>query len=100
MKSATKRGRCLFCKAKFQHSGKGRKPDYCSASHRQRAYEVRRERRRKSSPIYALTMDIGTTRLRTMIRKEIIKALQDYDIIPAPQKREPPLKLIRPKKDD
>ena len=45
-------------------------------------------------------MDIGTTRLRTMIRKEIIKALQDYDIIPAPQKREPPLKLIRPKKDD
>jgi len=45
-------------------------------------------------------MDIGKMRLRTMIRQEIIKALQDYDIIPAPQKRAPPLKLIRPKKDD
>jgi hypothetical protein len=39
-----KKARCAFCKKAFKPPARGRPPRYCSASHRQQAYQVRRIR--------------------------------------------------------
>jgi tRNA(Ile2) C34 agmatinyltransferase TiaS len=89
--------RCPVCKKRFKVNSRGRPPNFCSRSCRQRAYEQRRWSR--PHPVELLARDIDTARVRDVIRQEVREALLAAGIIlpppaPKPKRRGPPLRLI------
>lgn len=91
--------RCAYCRAKFKPPARGRRPKYCSASHRQRAYERRREARRAEQlyPRLALGRDIDNIKTKDQVERAIVDFLRRLGILPpAPgPKRRPPLRLVK-----
>jgi len=80
----TKKPRCAYCKAPLPKAKRGRRPNYCKASHRQRAYEMRRAAAR--APQVKLQRDIDVAQINAAVARYLSK----YDLPP----REP---LPRPK---
>ena len=89
--------RCPICKEKFKINSRGRPLIFCSRSCCQRAYEQRKWSR--PHPIELLARDIGTARVRDVIRQEVREALLAAGIIlpppaPKPKRGGSPLRLI------
>ncbi|KAI93428.1 hypothetical protein T281_16750 [Rhodomicrobium udaipurense JA643] len=107
-KSVTKRprkrvARCDWCGEKIASSGRGRTPRFCSASHRQRAYEYRKLKLAQAvrSPLAALKNDLAETELKRLIAREVTamvnRALAERGVPPIPSAHKPPqLKLLKP----
>jgi len=99
--------KCLFCGVAITWAGKGRKPSYCSPSHRQRAYEARKMKRLTSNPAFVLKRDlaeVGKMLDEGKIRQVMLDVLQEMGLIPKmrPVKKRP-LQLInkvQPEKND
>jgi hypothetical protein len=92
----TKKPRCAYCKKAFKLSKRGRPPRYCSASHRQRAYELRRARASIDIPSLLLGRDIDDIRTRAGIERTVIDVLRKVGVLPSaptPPKR---LRIVRP----
>ena len=85
--------RCGWCKEKFKVGRRGRLPDFCSHSCRQRAYE-----RSKWGPGLreVLARDLATVRGREVIRAEIWTLLKQLGLVSEPNPPPPPRKPPRP----
>jgi DNA-directed RNA polymerase subunit RPC12/RpoP len=82
--------KCTYCGQKIAYKGNGRPPRYCSASHRQRAYELRKLKV-VQTPLAALMEDIARAKLRDIVRLTVNEAMRLNGIAPAPApKREKP----------
>jgi hypothetical protein len=82
-KRARKRRKCGWCREWFKPQPKGRPPSYCSASCRQRAFEQRREQRRRTDPLRAaLDSDLAETMERTKLRKRVIRMIEVLGLDP------------------
>jgi hypothetical protein len=93
-----RRKKCKFCKKSFTQNGRGRRRDYCKPTHRQRAYEARRHKRLLESPLYALQQDLGTVRLRGLVRQIVVGVLREYGFLPESD-RASVVKLVKPKEN-
>lgn len=73
---------CNGCRKKFESTGVGRQPSYCSAACRQRAYRKRLEGQPRSAMLRALTNDLNAIRDRVAREKGAIKVLEalGYDV--------------------
>ena len=91
----TKRPRCAWCKKAFTPPKQGRPPRYCSAAHRQRAYELRRAR--AMLPQLLLGRDIDDIRTKGGIKRAVIEVLRELGFLPALPKRPPPLRIVKDK---
>src|SRR5882757_3701348 len=92
MKSMTKRPRCAYCKKAFKPPKRGRPPRYCSASHRQRAYEVRRAQAEINIPSLLMGGDIDDLRTKAGIQRAVVDVLRKWGVLPpAP----PPINRLR-----
>jgi len=94
MKGVMKLSRCGWCRQTFTPTGRGRKPRYCTRSHRQRAYEARLEKRKLASPLHAVQMDLATFE----IRKIVISVLRELGFVPQGQPGQL-LKLVKKKRE-
>jgi hypothetical protein len=74
--SKSKRPRCAYCKAPLPKATRGRRPNYCKASHRQRAYEMRRAAAR--APQVLMQRDIGNALSEALI----IRTLKKLGVLP------------------
>jgi hypothetical protein len=72
--------RCRVCKKVIKVKSKGPLPLYCSATHRQQSHQ----RRKYSGMMLALAQDIATTKVRDVIREEILSMLMRAGIIKTP----------------
>jgi hypothetical protein len=93
----TKRTRCTYCKRAFTPPKRGRPPRYCSASHRQRAYELRRAQAEINIPLLLLERDIGDMRTKAGIERAVIDVLRKCGVLPPapPPKR---LRIVEPER--
>jgi hypothetical protein len=89
----TKRPRCAWCKKAFTPPKQGRPPRFCSAAHRQRAYELRRAR--AMLPQLLLDRDIDGIRGKDGIKRAVVAILRELGFLPALPKRLPPLRIVR-----
>jgi hypothetical protein len=79
-----RRPRCAWCKRAFTPPRRGRRPDYCSAAHRQRAYELRRAQ--AMVPRLLLGRDIDAMRTKVGIKRAVVDVLRELGILfPAPK---------------
>jgi hypothetical protein len=80
--------RCMWCNGIIHVGAKGKLPDYCKPSCRQRAYEMRKWRQ---PHLAALRQDYTTILRRDAIRAEILAILRDAGVPfpdpPQPRKR-------------
>ncbi len=89
-----KKPRCTHCKKAFAPPKRGRPPRYCSASHRQRAYELRRAQAEVSIPLLALGRDIDSVRTKAGIERAVIDVLRKIGLLPPAPKGPPPLRGV------
>jgi len=95
-----KSARCPVCKKRFRINPRGRPPDFCSRSCRQRAYEQRKWSR--PHPVELLARDIDSAKVRDVIQQAVRQALLAAGINPPPtppeprRRRVPALHLVRP----
>ena len=89
------RPRCAWCKKAFTPPKWGRPPRFCSAAHRQRAYELRRAR--AMLPQLLLGRDIDDIRTKGGIKRAVIEVLRELGFLPALPKRPPPLRIVKDK---
>jgi sigma54-dependent transcription regulator len=70
--------RCSWCSTRFVPKTRGRRPKFCSASCRQRAYEGRRLKvvrdRHEPSLYNLLKQDVAEVRLKTLVYKILVEA--------------------------
>ncbi|MBB5436330.1 hypothetical protein [Nocardiopsis composta] len=83
---------CEWCGAPVAYSGRGPRPKYCSAAHRQRAYEVRTARRRQEEAVEAGTARPADEPVREVIRETTERTvLRTYtQEVPVPVPAGPP----------
>jgi hypothetical protein len=97
-KTVTKkhRPRCAFCGRAFTPTRRGRPQLYCSTSHRQRAYELRRAQAQLEASIPSLLLgrDIDAMRTKAGIERAVVDVLRKYGILPPAPKRPPPLRIV------
>jgi hypothetical protein len=94
--------RCQCCRKSFKVPIRGRLPNYCSASCRQRAYQKRKWR--GEGPFAVLAEDLAHIRVREWLRKEIWSLLVQAGLaaphspVPpiAPRRSRAKLKLVPP----
>jgi hypothetical protein len=95
--------RCLRCKTKIDVPPRGRLPDFCSPSCRQRAYEQRKYQR--PTLVEALARDIATVQGRDMLRAMIWDLLKQAGLVdepspppapPSPKKKKADLRIVKP----
>jgi hypothetical protein len=94
--------KCKWCGRTTNVPTKGRLPNYCSASHRQLAYQQRKWQ--KQPGLLALQQDLGEVERRTLVRQELratIEALlrksgfeEEADIVASVEPRGPELRVI------
>jgi hypothetical protein len=96
-KPVTKRRTCAWCKVRFRPTGRGRPPTYCSASHRQRAYEARRfrEAAARQMPQMLFKRDWEGIRTSVGIDKAVLNALRRFGIIPTAATPVSKLRLVK-----
>jgi hypothetical protein len=88
-----KRPRCVYCRKAFTPPHKrGRPRLYCSASHRQRAYEVGRAA--EVLPSLLLGRDIDDMRTKAGIERAVIDVLRRLGMLPSAPPKAPPLRLV------
>jgi hypothetical protein len=80
--------RCQWCRKRFAVPVRGRLPNYCSDSCRQRAYQKRKWR--GEGPVALLAKDLAHLRVREWLRKEIWALLVQAGLA-APHSPVPPL---------
>ena len=91
-KNMTKRPRCAYCKNAFTPPKRGRPRRYCSASHRQLAYQLRRAQAEINILSLALGRDIDDMRTKVGIERAVVDALRTFGVLPpAP----PPIRRLR-----
>ena len=93
--------RCHRCNTKIEIKPRGRTPDFCSQTCRQRAYEQRKWAR--PAAVESLARDLATAKVREAIRAEVWSLLREIGLVaaaeptPAPRKpRKPTLRLVKP----
>jgi hypothetical protein len=84
--------RCRWCRKRFKVLVRGRLPDYCSDSCRQRAYQKRKWR--DETPVVLLAKDLAHIRVREWLRKEIWDLLVQAGLA-APHSPVPPVQPQR-----
>ena len=89
-----KKPRCAHCKKAFTPPKRGRPPRYCSASHRQRAYELRRAQAEISMPSLLLGRDADAMRTKAGIERAVVDVLRKFGILEPAPKRPPPLRIV------
>ncbi len=97
--------RCLRCKTKLPVKPRGRLPQFCCQTCRQRAYEKRKWGR--PTVVEALAFDLAHSKIKAALRGEIWSLLQQVGLVeeasPPPitkPRRTPDLKLIKGGPDD
>ena len=91
-----KRPRCAYCKKAFTPRKKrGRPPRYCSASHRQMAYAMRRAEEMLNVPSLLLGRDIEDMRTKAGIERAVLNVLRRFGVLPPEPPKAPPLKLVK-----
>jgi hypothetical protein len=93
----TKKVRCAFCKKAFKPPLRGRPPRYCCASHRQRAYEVRRLRAAAEymTPSLLLGRDIDAMQTKAGIERAVVDVLRRFGLLPPKPKSAPKLHVVK-----
>ena len=94
-----------MCKKRFRPKARGRRPRYCSASCRQRAYERRQIENEVAQriPMRLLAGDMEGIKTRDGVRRAIVDVLRELSLIAIPPdqpKRGPKLRVIRDDKED
>ena len=77
---------------------RGRPPRYCSASHRQRAYEFRRAQAGINIPSLLLGRDIDDMRTKAGVERAVVDVLRKLGLlppVPPPTKR---LRIVEPER--
>ena len=93
-----KKPRCGYCKKAFRPPKRGRPPRYCSASHRQRAYEFRRAQAGINIPSLLLGRDIDDMRTKAGVERAVVDVLRKLGLlppVPPPTKR---LRIVEPER--
>jgi DNA-directed RNA polymerase subunit RPC12/RpoP len=91
--------RCSWCGGKIIVKPKGKLPDYCKPSCRQRAYEARKWRQ---PHLAAFRQDYAKVLSKDAIRAEVVAVLREMGM-PAPpsrQRQRPQLHIIKSNDDD
>jgi hypothetical protein len=88
-----KRPRCAYCKKPFTPPKRGRRPLYCCAAHRQRAYV--RGLRAEQMPGLLLGKDIDDLRTKAGIERAVLDVLRRVGVLPAAPAKAPPLRLVK-----
>jgi hypothetical protein len=88
----TKRPRCAYCKKTFAPPKRGRPPRYCSASHRQRAYQLRRAQAEINILSLARGRDVDDMHTKAGIERAVVDALRKFGVLPPAA---PPIKRLR-----
>jgi ribosomal protein L34E len=92
-----KKPRCAYCKKAFKPPKRGRPPRYCSASHRQRAYELRRAQAGINIPSLLLGRDVDDMRTKAGIERAVVNALRKFGVLPpAPPPKQ--LRIVEPER--
>jgi hypothetical protein len=95
-----RRLRCIRCNKLFNRPQRGRLPDYCSQSCRQRAYESRRAL--GSTPSFLLQHDMDDIRTKDGIKRAVVDVLRELGFLaqPLPQQRtQPRLRIVEDDED-
>ena len=94
MKPVTKIRKCGYCGKRLKRQSRGRPSLYCSAAHRQRAYE--RRRATTFVPQQLLSNDIYNIQTKDGIRRVVMQLLRELGLIPPEPHRRKPIKLVEP----
>jgi hypothetical protein len=96
-KSMAKRPRCGYCRKAFKPPRRGRPPLYCSASHRQRAYQERRAYAAavKALPVQLIGRDIEDMRTKSGIERAVVDVLRRFGVLPPSPKRPARLRIVK-----
>jgi hypothetical protein len=93
--------RCRWCNSKIEIESRGRVPEFCSQSCRQRAYEQRKWAR--PAAVELVARDLATAKVREAIRAEAWNLLRQIGVVSAPQpppaptrSPKPTLRLVKP----
>lgn len=97
METVTK---CKWCRKRFRRQKRGRRPLYCCASCRQRAYERRRLEKEFAQliPMRLLHADIESVQNRDSIRAVVVDVLRELGFLARPafsSKRKPKLHVVK-----
>ena len=107
MNCVMKKMTCKHCRARFLPPNRGRRPRYCSAACRQKAY-----RKRATNPLRtafrAMTSDLFAIQDLTARKRAAVKVLEDggYVVLltrrsgPPPKKHEPQLRVVKSSKGE
>ena len=95
MKSMMKRPRCALCRKAFTPPKRGRPSRYCSASHRQRAYELRRAEKVLLLPKLLFDQDIDDFHTKAGIERAVLGILRQHGIVSAAPKRPTRLHIVK-----
>ena len=93
--------RCRWCNSKIEIKPRGRVPEFCSQTCRQRAYEQRKWAR--PAAVEMVARDLATAKVREVVRSEAWHLLRQMGLVvaaeppPTPKKpRKPTLRLVKP----
>jgi hypothetical protein len=89
----TRRPRCAYCKKAFTPPKRGRRPLYCCAAHRQRAYVL--GLRAEQMPRLLLGKDIDDLRTKAGIERVVLDVLRRVGLLPAAPAKVSPLRLVK-----
>jgi ribosomal protein L34E len=91
-----KKPRCAYCKKAFKPPKRGRPPRYCSASHRQRAYELRRAQAGINTPSLLMGRDLDDLRTKAGIERAVVDVLRKFGMLPPAPPNKKRLRIVEP----